>query len=202
MTIIQPIAKLRRQAEKRNENMEGGMSWRVLDFLLYLLLVMAIVFAIRAVAFDPVRVDGTSMLDTLQENEIMFVNRLAYVCRMPQRGDIIICYYPEAYYEQVNKSYNSRVKRVAAVGGDTIETISGKVYVNGKKLDEPYLIDTRTGYQEIEKQVVPDGCVFVLGDNRAVSIDSRNEAVGPIPFCRIIGKVRGVIYPFDRIRKP
>ena len=90
MTIIQPIAKLRRQAEKRNENMEGGMSWRVLDFLLYLLLVMAIVFAIRAVAFDPVRVDGTSMLDTLQENEIMFVDRLAYVCRMPQRGDIII----------------------------------------------------------------------------------------------------------------
>ena len=202
MSIVQPIAVLRKQAEKRNENLEGGMPWRVLDFLLYLLLVMAIVLAIRSVAFDPVRVDGTSMLDTLQENEIMFVDRLAFLRKTPQRGDIVICYYPEAYYEKVGKSYNSRVKRVAAVGGDTIETISGKVYVNGKPLDEPYLVDTRIGYQQIEKQVVPEDCIFVLGDNRAVSIDSRNEAVGPIPLGRVIGKVRGVIYPFDRIRKP
>ena len=90
----------------------------------------------------------------------------------------------------------------AAVGGDTIETISGKVYVNGKPLDEPYLVDTRIGYQQIEKQVVPEDCIFVLGDNRAVSIDSRNEAVGPIPLGRVIGKVRCVIYPFDSIRRP
>ncbi len=202
MSIVQPIAKLRRQAEKRNENMEGGMPWRVLDFFLYLLLVMAVVFSIRAVAFDPVRVDGTSMLDTLQENEIMFVDRLAYLRGTPQRGDIVICYYPEEYYLQTGKQYNTRVKRVAAVGGDTIESIAGRVYVNGHKLDEPYVSDTRVGYQEIKKQVVPDGCIFVLGDNRAVSIDSRNEAVGPIPLCRVTGRVRGVIYPFGSVRVP
>ena len=58
------------------------------------------------------------------------------------------------------------------------------------------------GYQEIEKQTVPEGCVFVLGDNRAVSIDSRNEAVGPIPLYRVVGKVRSVIYPFGSFRTP
>ena len=202
MTLMQPVSKLRRQAEKRNENLEGGMPWRVLDFLLYLLMVMLVVLAIRSVAIDPVRVDGKSMLDTLKDDEIMFVDRIAYVKEQPQHGDIMICYYPEAYYRQTGKSYNTRVKRVIAIGGDTIETIANKVYVNGKQIDEPYLSDTRIGYQEIEKQTVPDGCVFVLGDNRAVSIDSRNEAVGPIPIYRVIGKVRSVIYPFDSIRRP
>lgn len=202
MTLQQPISKLKRQAEKRNENMEGGMPWRVLDFLLYLLMIMLIVFAIRAVAIDPVRVDGTSMLDTLQEGEIMFVDRLAFIRESPQVGDIVICYYPEEYYEQTGRNYNSRVKRVIAVGGDTIETIANRIYVNSKKITEPYVADTRVGYQEIEKQTVPEGCVFVLGDNRAVSIDSRNEAVGPIPLYRVVGKVRSVIYPFGSFRTP
>ena len=202
MNIIQPIAKLRRQAEKRNESMEGGMPWRVFDFMMHLLLVMLIVFSIRAVAVDPVRVDGASMPDTLGENEIMFVDRLAYIKDPPEVGDIVICYYPEEYYTQTGKPYNSRVKRVTAVGGDTIESIGGRVYVNGKPLSEPYVNENRIGYQTLERQVVPEGCVFVLGDNRAVSIDSRNSAVGPIPLCRVLGKVRGVIYPFDRVRVP
>lgn len=202
MTLRQPIAKLRRQAEKRNENMEGGRPWRVLDFLLYLLMIMLVVFAIRSVAIDPVRVDGTSMLDTLSDGEIMFVDRLAFVRTSPQVGDIIICYYPEEYYLETGRSYNTRVKRVIAVGGDTIETIANRVYVNSKQISEPYVSDTRVGYQEIEKTTVPQGCVYVLGDNRAVSIDSRNEAVGPIPLYRVIGKVRSVIYPFGSIREP
>ena len=77
MTIQKPIAVLRRQAEKRNENLEGGRPWRVLDFLLYLLLIMTIVLAVRSVAIDPVRVDGTSMLETLVDGEIMLVDRLS-----------------------------------------------------------------------------------------------------------------------------
>ena len=89
-----------------------------------------------------------------------------------------------------------------AVGGDTIETIANRVYVNGRQVEEPYVSDTRVGYQQIEKTTVPQDCVYVLGDNRAVSIDSRNEAVGPIPLYRVIGKVRSVIYPFGSIRKP
>ncbi len=202
MRIIQPIARLKRQAEKQSDNLEGGRPWRTLDFLLYLLLVMLVVLAIRSVAIDPVRVDGSSMLDTLEENDIMFVDRVVYCFRMPKRGDIVICYYPDAYYTQTNKSYNTRVKRVAAVGGDTIEARDGVVYVNGTAIDEPYLTASRIGFWEIEKQTVPDDCIYVLGDNRSVSIDSRNPNVGPIPLYRVVGKVRGVLYPFSRIGKP
>lgn len=200
--IIQSIGKLRRQAEKRNENIDGGRPWRVLDFMVYLVAVMLAVFAIRAVIVDPVRVDGTSMLDTLIEGEIMGVDRLAYTFSTPKRGDVVICYYPDDYYTQVNKTYASRVKRIVAVAGDTIETSGGNLLVNGEAVKEPYLTDWRVGYQQIDRQTVPEGCVYVLGDNRSVSIDSRNPAVGPIPYERVIGKVRLVIYPFDRIRRP
>lgn len=201
MTIQKPIAVLRKQAEKRNESIEGGSLWRLLDFVLYLLMTMLIVFTLRSVLIDPVRVNGISMMDTLRENEVMLVDRLAYAFAEPKTGDIVVCYYPDAYYENRQKTYNTRVKRVAAVGGDTIEAHDGTVYVNGIALAEPYLTKDRIGILEIEKQVVPEGYCFVLGDNRAVSIDSRDPDVGPIPIERVLGKVRLVVYPFGKLRK-
>ena len=194
------IAALRRQAEKRNENMEGGARWRTLDFVLYLLLIMLSVFALRTVLFDPVRVDGKSMLDTLTDGEIMVVNRAAFAFSSPKRGDIVLCYYPDGYYAQPGKTYGTRVKRVVAVGGDTIETIDGRLYVNGEAQDESFLTPERIGSQYVDRQVIPEGSVFVLGDNREVSIDSRDPYVGPIPLTRVIGKVRLVLYPLNQLR--
>lgn len=200
MTIRKPIAALCKQAEKRNENLEGGSKWRLLDFLLYLLMTMLIVFSVRSVLVDPVRVNGTSMLDTLSDGEIMMVDRLAYAFTTPKTGEIVLCYYPDEYYEAREKPYNSRVKRVIAAAGDTIEAYDGVVYVNGEAQDEPYLSPERIGTLSIEKTVVPEGCCFILGDNRSVSIDSRDSLVGPIPYSRIVGKVRLVLYPFKNIR--
>ena len=194
------IAALKRQAEKRNENMEGGARWRALDFVLYLLLIMLAVFALRTVLFDPVRVDGQSMLDTLVDGEIMIVNRAAFAFASPKRGEIVLCYYPDDYYTRPGKQYGTRVKRVVAVGGDTIEASGGTLYVNGEAQDEPFLTPERIGAMSIQKQVIPEGCVFVLGDNRAVSIDSRDPDVGPIPLTRVIGKVRLVLFPLKNLR--
>ena len=188
--------QLQREAEKRNESMDGGMLWRALDFLLYLILIVLIMFSIHTVMFDPVRVDGRSMLDTLTDGEVMMVDRMAYAFRTPERGDIVLCYYPDEYYTTQELAYASRVKRVIAVAGDTIETVDGEVYVNGERIDEPYLTPDRIGGQYIRRQTVPEGCVYVLGDNRAVSRDSRYETVGPIPLYRIVGKARMVIFPF------
>ena len=139
--------------------------------------------------------------DTLQENEVMLVDRLAYALKGPVRGDIVVCYYPDDYYENRGKSYHTRVKRVVAIAGDTIEAYDGTLYVNGEAVNEPYLTESRIGSMEIEKRVVPAGCCFVLGDNRAVSIDSRDPEVGPIPYECVVGKVRLVLYPFGRLRK-
>ena len=192
------VGKLQREAEKRNESLKGGTLWRALDFLLYLVLIVLIMFSIRTVLLDSVRVDGRSMLDTLVDGEVMMVDRTAYAFRSPSRGDIVLCYYPDEYYESQELVYASRVKRVIAVAGDTIETVDGEVYVNGERIEEPYLNPERLGGQYIRRQTVPEGCVYVLGDNRAVSRDSRYDTVGPIPLFRIVGRVRMIVYPFDR----
>ena len=190
------VGKMQREAEKRNESLEGGAPWRAMDFVLYLVLIVLIMFAVRTVLIDPVRVDGRSMLDTLTDGEVMLVDRTAYTFTVPERGDIVLCYYPDDYYTAQNLPYATRVKRVVAVGGDRIETVDGAVCVNGEKIEEPYLNPDRIGGQYIRPQTVPEGCVYVLGDNRSVSRDSRYDTVGPIPLYRIVGKVRLVIYPF------
>ena len=179
------VNELRRNAVKRNESMEGGTAWRALDFLLYLVMVVLIMFSIRTVLLDPVRVDGKSMLDTLEDGDVMLVDRTAYMFKTPQRGDIVMCYYPDSYYEIQEIPYASRVKRVVAVAGDTIETIDGVLCVNGEPVDEPYLTQDR--------------CVYVLGDNRSVSRDSRYDTVGPIPLCRVVGKARLVLFPVKKL---
>ena len=182
MPFEQTVAAMRREAEKRNEAMEGGVLWRALDFLLYLVLIVLIMFSIRAVLIDPVRVDGRSMLDTLTDGEIMIVDRAAYTLQTPKRGDIVMCYYPDGYYESQQLAYASRVKRVIAV-----------------PIDEPYLTPERIGNQYIRRQTIPEGTVYLLGDNRSVSRDSRYDTVGPIPLYRVVGKVRVVLYPNPRL---
>ena len=194
---VETVGKMRQEADRRNESLEGGTLWRALDFLLYLVLIVLIMFAIRTVLIDTVRVDGLSMLDTLNDREVMLVDRTAYTFRTPARGDIVLCYYPDEYYESQNLAYATRVKRVIAVGGDTIETREGTIYVNGAAIREPYLNPDRIGNQYIRPQTIPEGSVYVLGDNRSVSRDSRYDSVGPIPFHRIVGKVR-VVISFDK----
>ncbi len=194
------LSALRKEAEKRNESLDGGTVWRALDFVLYLIMIVMIMASIRAVLIDPVRVDGSSMLDTLENGEVMIVNRMSFAFTSPKRGDIILCYYPDVYYEEQGLKYATRVKRVVAVGGDTIETVDGDLYVNGEKVDEPYLTEDRIGNQYIRKQTIPTDSVYVLGDNRTVSRDSRYNTVGPIPLSRVVGKVRLVLFPFDHFR--
>lgn len=211
MPITKSLQKLRREAEKRNESMPGGRLWRLLDFFTYFLMIILIMLAVRSVVADPVRVDGRSMQDTLENGDVMLVDRLAYAFSSPKRGDIVICYYPDAYYTDNELKYATRVKRVVAVAGDTIEIKDGGVYVNGVFLDEPYLNGRTTpqnsldGYEETavalsDGGVVPEGTVFVMGDNRPVSRDSRNEKVGAIPLERVIGKVRLVVLNLDQTK--
>ncbi len=211
MPIIKSVRKLKHEAEKRNETLKGGKLWRLLDFFAYFLMIVLIMLSLRAVVFDPVRVDGRSMQSTLEHNDVMLVNRLAYAFSSPKRGDIVICYYPDRYYTDNKIQYATRVKRVIAVAGDTIELKDGGVYINGEWLDEPYLNGVYTpennlkGYEEIavsllDGNVVPEGTVFVMGDNRPVSRDSRNEKVGAIPLNHVVGKVLLVVMNLDEIK--
>lgn len=185
-------------AQRRNERLDGGAFWRVFDTVFYLLLVVAVTIAIRATLLEPIRVNGTSMTETLQNADYLFTEKLTYAFSSPKAGDVVICYYPDLYYETRGLSYQTRVKRVVAVAGDTVQTIGGKLYVNGVMADEPYLMEDRDTTIGINTPLtVGDGEVFVLGDNRINSNDSRNELVGAIPLERIVGKAHFVLFPFS-----
>ena len=139
------------------------------------------------------------MDSTLKDGDFIIINRNSYMFSSPSRGDIIV--FRSDFDEEVKSSifkkiltgeYNDKknlVKRVIGVGGDKIKIHNKRVYVNDKLIDEKYLnkenINNTEGEMDI---VVPKGKVFVLGDNREVSLDSRYESVGFINVSDIVGK--------------
>lgn len=159
------------------------------DFIIYLLTLMAAAICIRTFIFEPVQCIGSSMYPTLLDGEGMFTEKLTYTVSEPQHGDIIICRYP--YHTE------KCVKRVIATPGDRISIYDGAIYLNGEKLDESAYWD---GYIDgtLEEVTVPDRCLFVVGDNRNFSGDSRH--VGFIPYWQVKGKVRAVMTPISRAR--
>ena len=182
------IRYLRDRAEEQYENMRGSRSYRNVSFLLYIALVVLVALTIRSFIAEPIRVDGDSMIPTLVHNEDMFVEKMSYWFEDPQRGDIIICFYP-GYTE-------SCVKRVIGLPGETVEVKDGKFLIDGAVLDESaYWNGEIIG--DMDPITIPARHVFVVGDNRNGSKDSRSASVGPIPYAKVVGRVIAVVYPFN-----
>ncbi len=164
----------------------------VKDVIIALIIVLAVTFVIK-----PTIVKESSMEPTLYENNYLFVNKLAYVAKdHPEYGDIII------FNSDISKDDGSGkkilIKRVIAVENDVITIQNGSVYRNGELLDESYTMDGYT-VGDITDYVVPENQVFVMGDNRAVSLDSRSAEVGTVDEDDIIGKAFFRLYPFSEI---
>jgi signal peptidase I len=160
------------------------------DFIIYLLTLMAVAIFIRTFIFEPVQCIGISMYPTLVGGEGMFTEKLTYTVSAPQRDDIIICRYP--YHTE------KCVKRVIAVPGDRISISDGAIYLNGERLDESAYWSGYIEDSEMPEVTVPERSLFVVGDNRNNSGDSRH--VGFIPYCQVKGKVRAVMTPFSQAR--
>ena len=185
------IRYLRDRAEEQYENMQGSRSFRNVSFLLYIALVVLIALTIRSFIAEPIRVDGDSMIPTLVHNEDMLVEKMSYWFSDPLRGDIIICYYP-GYTE-------SCVKRVIGLPGETVEVRGGKIFINGNELNESAYWDGQI-VGDMDPVVIGARQVFVVGDNRNGSKDSRNDSVGAIPYAKVVGRVVAVVYPFDEMQ--
>ena len=166
------------------------------EILSWILLVAAALFIstlINSQVLSLATVKEVSMQDTLYENQTLVINRLAYRNRQPRTGDIIVFY-------DINED-RQLIKRLIAVEGDQVEIKDGKVFVNGEELKEDYIKDGYTPQgvnPEYSNLVVPKGYVYVLGDNRKNSRDSRS--IGPIEVERITGKAIFRFYPFNKIR--
>jgi signal peptidase I len=140
--------------------------------------------------YQPVRVEGTSMLPVLQDQDRLFINKVAYRVGHIEHGDVVVFLYPRDH----SKSY---IKRVIGVPGDTIRISDGEVSVNGKPLKELYIpLRFRDDRSEPEL-VVPPNEYFVMGDHRSISSDSRD--FGPVNRDLIYGKAAFVYWPMDQM---
>ncbi len=140
--------------------------------------------------YQPVKVEGTSMMPGLQDQERIFVNKFVYRLEPIERGDIVVFRYPR----DPSKSY---IKRVIGVAGDHIRIDNGQVYVNGQALDEDYVPENYTDTRSYPETIVPAHCFFVLGDHRSMSNDSRD--FGPVNQSYIYGKAVFGYWPMDKV---
>ena len=136
--------------------------------------------------YQPVRVEGTSMLPRLEDHDRLFINKFVYHIESIQRGDIVVFHYPR----DPQKSY---IKRVIGLPGDRIGIEHGRVSLNGVQLDEGYVPDRFRDTRSMPETVIPEDCYFMMGDHRSISSDSRE--FGPVERDLIYGKAVFVYWP-------
>ncbi len=136
--------------------------------------------------YQPVKVEGTSMLPRLEDQDRLFINKFAYHFEKIERGDVVVFYYPR----DPQKSY---IKRVIGLPGDDLRIDDGRVYINGELLGEPYVPRRYRDGRSQPETVIPKGEYFVMGDHRSISSDSRD--FGPVPRDLIYGKAAFIYWP-------
>jgi signal peptidase I len=159
------------------------------EVVVIVLAAFALALLIQQYVVKPFYIPSPSMVPTLVEGDRVLVNRFVYRYAEPERGDIVVFHPPFATGEDY-------IKRVVAVGGDTIEVRDGGLYVNGALQDEPYLPEQMNGGLRAEQ--VPVGHVFVMGDNRNMSGDSR--VFGPVSQDALVGRAFLIYWPPGRLQ--
>lgn len=167
------------------------------EWIKALAIAIALAFFIRTFLFAPFIVEGESMEATLHNNERLVVNKAIYYLSKPKRGDIIV------FHAEADKDY---IKRVIGVAGETVEVRDDVLYINGMKVDEPYLEKKREEAKaqglrltdDVEPTTIPANEIFVMGDNRQNSRDSR--MIGPVELGKVVGRAEFVFWPFKEAR--
>jgi signal peptidase I len=155
-----------------------------------LIISLAISAFIIVFIYQPVKVEGTSMMPSLEDQERIFVNKFVYRLEPIERGDVVVFRYPR----DPSKSY---IKRVIGVAGDRIRIDGGQLYVNGEAVNEDYVPPAYTDARTYPETVVPQQSYFVLGDHRSMSNDSRD--FGPVNQSFIYGKAVFGYWPMDKV---
>ena len=180
---------------------EEGLVYNLYYWLQTLVLAVVIIVLLFTFAGRITRVEGSSMLDTLHDGDLLLLQSIGYT---PKAGDVVV----------VNKTTDETVallggeaivKRVIATGGQTvfIDYHTSTVYVDGEPLDEPYVreaMESHFGpYSGQTPFVVPEGTIFVMGDNRNWSTDSRHQLLGPVDTRYVMGRAVCILFPFSDI---
>ena len=184
-----------RELQSKREE-KGGLS-TFASFLIMIAIVVVAYFGLRTFVVGTYEIPSGSMLDTIQIGDRVFSEKVSYYFRDPEQGDIITFADPE-------NPQRTLIKRVIAVGGQTVDLKDGYVYVDGKKLDEPYTegkqslpLNTAHGVSITYPYTVPDGYLWVMGDNRTNSADSRY--FGAVSKDSVTGHANFTFWPLNRI---
>lgn len=187
--VVDPDSPSHREDGKRKRS--GLVEWIVV-------VVVAITSAllVRAFVLQQFAVEGTSMLTTLHPSDRVLVNKLSYHLHDPRRGDVVVLKRIES-----NAQERDLIKRVVALPGETIEYRDCQLFIDGTLMKEPYLdpqivSPNRCGADQPPVVVQPKH-VFVMGDNRGGSLDSRDESVGQVAYSNLIGRAFVVMWPFS-----
>ena len=172
-----------------------GSMWSAVTWLRDLVFSVLIAVVLIVFIYQPVKVEGTSMMPTLTDQERIFINKFTYRFGLGSigRGDTVVFWYPQ----DTSKSY---IKRVIGVPGDRVRVEGGQVFVNGTVLSEEYVPPENrdiSSWRDGEEQVVPEGRYFVLGDHRNQSSDSRMW--GYVPRENIYGKAVFIYWPLSEM---
>ena len=176
----------------KKEETKKSLKREIFEWIMVFVVAAAMAFVVRTFIFEPVRVDGSSMLNTLTDSEFMIATKFDYLFGDPERFDIVICNYPNT------SDGMYRVKRVIGMPGETMELRAGELYIDGEHIEQNFDMTPNETY--FGPYTVPEGHYFVLGDNRNNSKDSRSAMVGPLSRDEIKGHVRAVVFPFGSMR--
>ncbi len=169
----------------------SALGQEVKDWVVSILIALVLAFFIRYFIVELYMVEGPSMRPTLVNSERLVVNKFIYHFKQPERGELLVFRYPR----DPSRDF---IKRVIAVAGDTIELKDGRLFLNGQLLNETYILEKTRGSYPLA--TVPEGTIFVMGDNRNNSEDSRFRDVGFVPLDMVKGKAVMVFWPLDHIK--
>ncbi len=192
----------------KKEKKKKTVGQEILSWVWLLLAAVVIAGLIRFFIFEPVRVQGRSMQETLQDGEVMLVTKPEVLLGNLDRGDVVIVRFPGrnsttsfplgAPLDVGLTSHTLFVKRLVALPGDAVAIMDGQLYVNDKPVEETYI--THHSNDNYPRTVLGDNQYFVMGDNRSNSHDSRAADVGPLSRDMIVGHPKLVLLPLNKIR--
>ena len=188
-TVPEPPSELRSNPGSVTQQRPPVSGWRTGTLRLWLRdLVFSALASVLIITFlyQPVRVEGTSMLPRLEDHDRLFINKFVYRIEKINRGDIVVFRYPE----DEEKSY---IKRVIGLPGDRLAIKSGQVYINDLPISEPYVPEKYRDDRSLDEIIIPPDHYFMMGDHRSISSDSRD--FGPVARDLIYGKAVFVYWP-------
>lgn len=202
------VAAGSKTGKKHKEKKKRTVGQEILSWVGTLLFAVVLAMTIRIFLAEPIRVEGRSMLETLQDREIVLVTKPGVLLGKLNRGDVVIVRFPNRSRTTNIKvwgpldvgftQYDMFVKRLVALPGDSVAILGGVLYVNDEPVKEDYI--TYPSRTDFPRMVLGENQYMVMGDNRANSHDSRSSDVGPITRDMIVGKAKLVLLPLNKIR--